>query len=134
MRGLQAIQDWFEAELFKTPMRERQLTQSLLTKALLKARESSAKRIKTIELVLGEIAELDRSSIQQHWNEMSRGTPAERAQLRFRLIKAKVQCMACFREYQPVEGKIHCPYCGSYGAKVLAGEEFYLGSIEVDDE
>jgi hydrogenase nickel incorporation protein HypA/HybF len=115
-------------------MRELQITQSILTKALLKARESSAKRIKTVELVIGEIAELDQTSIQQHWVEISKGTPAERAQLHFRLIKAKVQCMACFMEYQPVEGKIHCPYCGSYGAKVLAGEEFYLESIEVDDE
>jgi hydrogenase nickel incorporation protein HypA/HybF len=115
-------------------MRELQIIQSILTKALLQAQESSSKRIKTLELVLGEIAELDQTSIQQHWNEMSKGTPAERAQLHFRLIKAKVQCMACFMEYQPVEGKIHCPYCGSYGAKVLAGEEFYLEAIEVDDE
>src|SRR5215208_3410129 len=115
-------------------MREPQITQSILTKVLLKASESSSKRIKSIELVLGEIAELDQISIQQHWNEMSKGTPAERAQLHFRLIKARVQCMACFMEYQPVEGKIHCPYCGSYGAKILAGEEFYLESIEVDDE
>ncbi len=115
-------------------MRERQLTQSILTKALLQARELSAKQIKSVELVLGEIAELDQVSIQKHWTEMSKGTPAERAQLHFRLIKAKVQCMACFMEYQPVDGKIHCPYCGSYGAKVLAGEEFYLEAIEVDDE
>jgi hydrogenase nickel incorporation protein HypA/HybF len=115
-------------------MRELQIIQSILTKALLKARESSAKRIKTVELVLGEIAELDQTSIQKHWTQMSKGTAAERARLHFRLIKARVQCMACFMEYQPVDGKIYCPYCGSYGAKVLAGEEFYLESIEADDE
>ncbi|MGE5463865.1 MAG: hydrogenase maturation nickel metallochaperone HypA, partial [Syntrophothermus sp.] len=62
------------------------------------------------------------------------GTPAEHAQLYFRLKKAEVQCMACFGKYQPVDGKIHCPYCGSYGAKILSGEEFDLESIELDPE
>ncbi len=115
-------------------MRELQATQSILTKALLKARESNAKRIKTVHLAVGEIAELDKNSIQQHWGELRKGTLAEQAQLRFRLISAKVQCMACFREYHPIDGKIHCPHCGSYGAKILSGEEFYLESIELDDE
>ena len=115
-------------------MRELQATQSILTKALLKARQSNAKNIKAVQLAIGEIAELDQNSIQQHWNELSQGTPAERAQLRFRLINAEVQCMACFMKYQPVDGKIHCPHCGSFGAKVLSGEEFYLESLELDDE
>ena len=114
-------------------MREFQAIQSILTKAVLKARESNIKRITTVHVAIGEIAELDQESIQEHWAEISQGTPAEQAQLRFRLIPAKAQCMACFREYEPIGGKIHCPHCGSYGAKVLAGEEFYLESIESDE-
>ena len=115
-------------------MREDQAIQSILVKALQQARESKAERIKTLRLVIGEIAELDQNSIRQHWNQISKGTAAEHSQLRFRLIPAKVQCMACFREYDPIDGIIHCPYCGSYGAKVLSGEEFYLESIEWDDQ
>jgi hydrogenase nickel incorporation protein HypA/HybF len=116
----------------KFPMRELNATQFILAKALLKTRETD-KRIKSLQLALGEISELDQSSIQQHWDELSKGTPAERAQLHFRSIKAEVQCMACFQKYHPLDGKIHCPYCGSYGAKVLSGEEFYLETIEWDD-
>lgn len=115
-------------------MRELQATQSILAKALLRARESNAKRIKTVHLAIGEIAELDQNSIQGHWEEISKGTPVERARLHFRSITANVQCMSCFMEYQPIDEKIHCPHCGSYGAKVLSGEEFYLESIEWDDE
>lgn len=112
-------------------MRELNVTQSILSKALLKAREAN-KRIKSLQLAIGEISELDQNSIQEHWNELSQGTAAERAQLHFRFIKAEVQCMACFSKYYPVDGKIHCPYCGSYGAKILSGEEFFLESIELD--
>lgn len=113
--------------------RELAATQSILTKALLKAREANAKGIATLRLALGEISELDRNAIQNHWQELSRGTPAEQARLHFRLIQAEAQCMACFRKYYPQAGKIHCPHCGSYGAKILSGEEFYLESIELDD-
>jgi Zn finger protein HypA/HybF involved in hydrogenase expression len=38
--------------------------------------------------------------------------------------------MACFQKYHPEGGEIHCPYCGSFGAKILSGEEFILESIE----
>lgn len=113
-------------------MRELHAIQSILAKALLKAAESK-KPIKSLQIALGEISELDPRSIQQQWHELSLGTAAERAQLHFRFIKAEVQCMACFMIYPPVEGKIHCPYCGSYGAKVLSGEEFHLESIELDE-
>jgi hydrogenase nickel incorporation protein HypA/HybF len=114
-------------------MRELHAIQSILAKALLKARETE-KRIKSLQLVIGEIAELDQGSLQNHWEELSQGTPAERAQLHFRSIKAEVQCMACFQKYHPVDGRIHCPYCGSYGAKILSGEEFFLESIEWEDD
>ena len=113
-------------------MRELQSTQTILNKSLLQVPDS--KRIKNIHLVIGEISQLDQKLIQQHWRELSKGTPAEHAQLHFRLIKAEVQCMSCFSKYYPLDGKIHCPYCGSYGAKILSGEEFNLESIELDHE
>ncbi|MGB8981243.1 MAG: hydrogenase maturation nickel metallochaperone HypA [Anaerolineales bacterium] len=115
-------------------MRELALTQSILAKALRQARAANAGHIKSLRLALGEIAELDQGSIQKHWDELSRGTAAERAQLYFRLIPAEVQCMACFAKYHPAGGQIRCPHCGSYGAKILAGEEFHLESIDLDNE
>ena len=114
-------------------MRQLYAIQAVLAQALLRARESD-RRVRSLQLALGEISEIDPASIQKHWDEISRDTQAEHAQLRFRSIKAEVQCMACFMKYHPLDGKIHCPYCGSYGAKVLAGEEFYFESIELDDE
>ena len=113
-------------------MRELQSAQTILEKSLLHL--DGDKHIKDVHIVIGEISELDQNLIQQHWSELSKGTPAEQAQLHFRLIKAEVQCMACFSKYSPADGKIHCPHCGSYGAKILAGEEFYLESIELDND
>lgn len=114
-------------------MRELYALQTILAKALQSARESN-RRVRSIHIARGEIVELDPISIQQRWRELSQGTSVERAPLHIRSIPAEVQCMACFEKYHPAHGQIHCPYCGSYGAKVLSGEELYLESIEWDDE
>ena len=111
-------------------MREFESTQKILKKVLSQGKDDTP--IKSVHVVMGEVAELDQDIIQKYWNDLSKGTPAEHAQLHFRLIKAEVQCMACFNKYQPLNGVIHCPYCGSYGAKILSGEEFDLESIELD--
>ena len=115
-------------------MREFNLTQTFLDKVIRHLNENHSKRAAMLQIALGEISELDRGSIQTHWNDLSKGTPAEHAQLHFRLIPAEVQCMACFQKYHPANKIISCPYCGSVGAKILTGEECYLESIETKNE
>ena len=112
-------------------MREIETIRSILAKVLL---QSDSHPVKDVNLVLGEIAEMTDATIQQYWDELSKGTLAEQAELHFRSINAEVQCMACFQKYHPIDKKIHCPYCGSFGAKILAGEEIRLESIELDNE
>jgi Zn finger protein HypA/HybF involved in hydrogenase expression len=115
-------------------MREHESTKTIFDKALQQAQSLSAARVKSVHVVIGEVADLDQDIIQEHWIELSRGTPLEHVQIHFRSIIAKVQCMACFKKYHPENGTIHCPNCGSFGAKILSGEEFYFESIETDDE
>ena len=112
-------------------MREEQSTKALFDKVI---QQTQVVRVKRIEFAIGEISELDQSIIEQHWFALSKGTPLEHSQIRFRLITAEVQCMACFKKYHPVNGVIHCPHCGSFGAKILSGEEFHVEYIEMDDE
>jgi hydrogenase nickel incorporation protein HypA/HybF len=112
-------------------MREKESTMALFARVVQK---SSAARTKAVFLGLGEVAELDPEAVRRHWVELSKGTPLERAQLHIRLIRAEAQCMACFKKYHPVNGRIHCPNCGSFGAKILSGEEFHVEHIETNDE
>jgi hydrogenase nickel incorporation protein HypA/HybF len=113
-------------------MHELFATQAILEKALRKAAEEKAKRITDVHLVVGEISTYVDDSIQFYWDEISKGTIAEGAELHFRRVSAELQCMACFTRYRPVEGEILCPACGSSGAKILAGEEFYMEALDVD--
>lgn len=106
--------------------------QSVLDQSLRRVREKRAARVKSLHLVMGEISELNHASLLEYWHRLAKGTPAEGAQLHFRLAVAEVQCMACFRKYHPANGIIHCPYCGSFGAKILSGEEFRVEEIELE--
>ncbi len=115
-------------------MREYDITKTLINKANHQLLESPAKSTVKIHIALGELSELDPTSIQNYWHQLAKGTPAEHAQLHFRLIPAEVQCMACFSKYHPVDQKIHCPQCGSFGAKILTGEQCILESIETEHD
>lgn len=110
-------------------MRELRSVKALVEKMI---RRADAARIQQIHLALGELSEPDRDALQNHWGELTKGTPLEHARLRIRLIHAEAQCMACFKKYRPADGSIHCPHCGSFGAKILCGEEFHVEFIETD--
>lgn len=113
-------------------MRELQIIRSIFDQILRSVQEDGGKRVTRLQLAIGELFDLDPAFIQTHWREYNQGTGAEQAQLHMRLIPAEVQCMACFQKYRPVEKKIWCPSCGSFGAKILTGEECYLESIEIE--
>jgi hydrogenase nickel incorporation protein HypA/HybF len=101
--------------------------QTLIDTIILRANNKS---ISSVHLVVGELVEFSPEIFQT----LMRGTPAEGSQFHIRSVPAQLQCMACFEKYHPVDKKISCPICGSVGAKVLAGEECFIESVETDDE
>ncbi|MBN1303502.1 MAG: hydrogenase maturation nickel metallochaperone HypA [Anaerolineales bacterium] len=115
-------------------MHELPVAQSILDIALRHARQAGAARITDLYLVIGDLASVVDDSIQFYWDTISAGTAAEGATLHFKRIRAEMQCMECFEKYHPGKDDLLCPKCGSVGVKILAGEEFYLDSIEVDTE
>jgi hydrogenase nickel incorporation protein HypA/HybF len=113
-------------------MHELYATQAILEKALKKADEQNAKRITNLYLALGEISSYSDESVQFYWDEICKGTIAEKAVLHFRHVPAEMQCMACFTKYEPKDGEIVCPNCGSAGAKIVAGEEFFMEALDIE--
>lgn len=111
-------------------MRAEETVKALFEQAL---RQTGGRRVTQIHIALGEIAEISAAQIESLWRTLAQNTPLERAQLQFRPIHAEVQCMACFKKYHPINGEIHCPNCGSFGAKILSGEEIHVEHIETEE-
>jgi hydrogenase nickel incorporation protein HypA/HybF len=113
-------------------MHELAVTESLLKIAVKHAEKADAKRVTDLNIVIGELASMVDDSIQFYWEVIARGTIAEQAVLHFRRVPAELQCMACFKNYPPTDRDLTCPECGAVGAKIIAGEEFFLESIDVE--
>ncbi len=110
-------------------MHELPVTQSILDNAL---RHAEGKRVTDIHIVMGELSNFIDDSIQFYWDMIAKDTLAEDAKLHFRRVPAEFQCMVCFEKYHPSSEEFSCPYCGSVGAKIIAGEEFFMEAIDVE--
>ncbi len=115
-------------------MHELPATQGLLDVALDAARKAGASRIRSIDLVVGDLTSFVDDSIQFYFDIISRDTPAEGAELRFRREPAEGRCGECGHTF-PVKPPVPrlCPECGSLTLRIEGGREFYVDSIEVDE-
>jgi hydrogenase nickel incorporation protein HypA/HybF len=59
---------------------------------------------------------------------------AEGAELAFRLVPVRLRCRACGVEFEPEDIDWRCPTCDAYAGEVLAGREFYVDNIEIDEQ
>ena len=113
-------------------MHELAVTESLLKISLEHAEKASAKRVIDLHIVIGDLASMVDDSIQFYWDVIAKDTIAERAALHFKRVPAELQCMTCSEKYSPADGELICPKCHHAGAKIIAGEEFFLESIDVE--
>lgn len=112
-------------------MHELAATQAILELGLEYA--PAGARVTDLYVVSGELSSYVDDSVQFYWDLISAGTAAEGATLHFRRKAAEMACEQCGRRYSPREA-LACPQCSSRHVSVVAGEEFYLEAIEVDQD
>jgi hydrogenase nickel incorporation protein HypA/HybF len=112
-------------------MHELAITMNVLEIALRHA--ENAERIGAVHLVIGQLSSMVDDSVQFYWDIISKGTKAEGSTLVFKRIPAVLECQTCYTQY-PIASRLDftCPTCGGITVKVIAGEEFYVDSIEVE--
>ena len=111
-------------------MHELPVAQNILKIALRHA--GDAKRITRINLVIGDLSSIVGESVKFYWDLISKETLAEGSELQFERIKTRFHCNDCGHEFEPINREFKCPECGSFQAKVIAGKEFLVESIEVE--
>lgn len=116
-------------------MHELPITQNILQIALKYGAQSHATRITDLYLKIGMLSSVIDESIQFYWPIISKGTIAEKANLHFQRIPARLECSQCGMVYGLENGELTtCPECDSSQIKIIDGKEFQLESIAIDQE
>ncbi len=115
-------------------MHELAVTENILNIAVQHATRANAVRVTSLHLVIGQLSSIVDDSVQFYWDMISAGTLCEGAQLHFERHPAMLKCLDCEQTYALGAELTDCPNCHSARIKVVAGEEFYLDSIEVEAE
>lgn len=112
-------------------MHELSITENILEIVLKHAKDSEAKEVKTIHLVIGQLSSVVDDCVQFYWDIISKDTIAEHATLNFKRVEARLECQECHHHYDLGKELQPCPNCGSCHVNFIAGTEFYLESIDI---
>jgi hydrogenase nickel incorporation protein HypA/HybF len=113
-------------------MHELAVTESLLKTATEYALENNAKKVISLNLLVGVLSGIVDDSVQFYWDMISEDTICSQAKLNIERRPAKFKCQTCQTEYALDDELSPCPSCGSVNIRVIAGDEFLLQSIEIE--
>ena len=113
-------------------MHELAITQSMFDLVLEEAHKAGAKKVGKINLVIGEMTGVVGESVQFYFNFLSKETIAEKATLTFRMMPPEVKCRDCGKTSKLKEHDWTCPHCQSIRLEIIAGQELFVESIEVE--
>ena len=113
-------------------MHELAVTESILNIVAQHAAQANAVRVTALHLVIGQLSSIVDDSIQFYWDMLAEGTMCAGARLHFERRPTVLQCLDCDQTYTLNGELTDCPNCHSAHLKVVAGDEFYVESIEIE--
>ena len=113
-------------------MHELSITQSLFDVVMEQAKQSGAKKVGSINLVIGEMTGVVGDSVCFYMDFLSKNTIAEGVTLNIKVVPTQARCRACDKTFELGEFNWNCPDCGGTGLKITGGNELFIESIEVE--
>ncbi len=111
-------------------MHELALTEDILAAALEAAERAGARAIRQLHLTLSSASHIEPETVRLHFALISRGTPAEDAELIFSVRRVEQVCRNCGQSFV-VSSDLACPHCGVPALPDHEGE-MRLDDIDVD--
>lgn len=109
-------------------MHELAVTRAVLEQAVAQAKACSAKRVISVNLVIGEAASVVPECINFYFGLLSEGTIAAGARLTCRRTPVRIRCPKCGRESAGLEDLCNC----NVGGELISGTEMEIESIDIE--
>ncbi len=113
-------------------MHEYPVTQRIIKIAEETAKASGARKIISINLVVGELSGFVGDSIRMYFEVLSRGSITEGARITIKSIKPGLKCTVCGRDFDKEDLSFQCPFCGGDAVLTGKGREFYVESLDIE--
>lgn len=113
-------------------MHELLVTQGLLKICLEEGKKHNIKRIKEINIKVGELTDLVPSCISYYFNIVAKDTIAENTKINIERIAVEIKCNKCSYEGKLEKNSYVCPICNGNKYEITKGREFYLDTMEVE--
>ena len=113
-------------------MHELAITQSMLDIVLERAKESGARKVEAINLVIGELSGFVEESVRFYFDFLAKNTIAEGAALNFKPVSPRARCRSCGQPFELRELDWSCPQCGGSDIEITAGKELSIESIDIE--
>lgn len=112
-------------------MHEASLMQSALELASERTRAAGGTRIHRIRLRVGELSGVMPEALSTAFAVLSRGGPAEGAELEIETVEIAYWCARCEVSFRGDELAPECPKCGEWSRRMERGRELELASMEI---
>lgn len=113
-------------------MHEYHKVEGAVKQILEKARNSNAKKITCVTLVLGELSGLKDEPVKSYFENFSKGTLLEGTELVIKPARSRLKCKDCGEIFEHEKLDFNCPKCRGLGILTNSGKEFYIDSIEIE--
>ena len=97
-------------------------------------RHADGRRVTKVYLKAGHLRQVVHSALAFSFELAAQETSVEGAELVLEEVPATGMCRACGSESRLESFPLQCKACGSFDLEIVAGEELYVESLEMEDQ
>ena len=112
-------------------MHELAIAQSVIRIA---ERHADGRRVTKVYLKVGHMRQVVPSALAFGFELVAQETSVEGAELVLEEVPATGKCRACGSESRLESFPLQCKACGGFDLEIVAGEELYVESLEIEDQ
>jgi hydrogenase nickel incorporation protein HypA/HybF len=116
-------------------MHELPVINSILEVILKHAKANHVKKVHAINLVVGDLSDLEDEWMQRYFDYVSKGTVAEGARLKIERTPAVVSCTGCGHNFPVDKTRMEaaaCPACGAQKFTLVSGRGYHIKDMEAE--
>ncbi len=115
-------------------MHELPVTEKILDIVISHAEKNQVTKIVGINLIVGELSDLEDEWIQHYFSYLAKDTVAAEARLKIERVPVVMKCSKCDATFEvdvKAMKEIECPECSEKKCSIISGKEYYIKDMEV---